>query len=309
MALFNRTTEFDFMAGRKIAIGFSAVILFVSLASIIVRGMNFGIDFTGGLLLEVGYDGPADLAEIRTALSEEGFGTPLVQNFGTTSDVLIRLPPQDEQDGGVIRDRILGVLALRDPSVELRRIEFVGQQVGEDLTEQGGLAMLIALILIFIYVMLRFRWKFAAGTISALAHDVIVVVGFFSIFGFGFDLTILAAVLATIGYSLNDTIVVFDRIRENFRAMRRDSAEHIINTSINQMLGRTIITSMTTLLVLVSLFFLGGETVSGFALALIVGVVIGTYSSIYIASATALALNVSPVDLIPPKREEIDEMP
>ncbi|HEY5624482.1 MAG TPA: protein translocase subunit SecF [Gammaproteobacteria bacterium] len=309
MALFNRTTNIDFMAGRKIAVAFSAVVLFVSLASIVVRGMNFGIDFTGGLLLEVGYDGPADLPEIRAALSEEGFGTPLVQNFGTTSDILIRLPPQDEQDAGVIRDRILDVLAQRDASVDLRRIEFVGRQVGEDLTEQGGLAMLIALILIFIYVMLRFRWKFAAGTISALAHDVIVVVGFFSIFGFGFDLTILAAVLATIGYSLNDTIVVFDRIRENFRTMRRDTAEHIINASINQMLGRTVITSMTTLLVLLSLYFLGGETVSGFALALIVGVVIGTYSSIYIASAAALALNVSPVDLIPPKREEIDDMP
>ena len=309
MALFNRTTNIDFMAGRKIAVAFSAVVLFVSLASIVVRGMNFGIDFTGGLLLEVGYDGPADLPEIRAALSEEGFGTPLVQNFGTTSDILIRLPPQDEQDAGVIRDRILDVLAQRDASVDLRRIEFVGRQVGEDLTEQGGLAMLIALILIFIYVMLRFRWKFAAGTISALAHDVIVVVGFFSIFGFGFDLTILAAVLATIGYSLNDTIVVFDRIRENFRTMRRDTAEHIINASINQMLGRTVITSMTTLLVLASLYFLGGETVSGFALALIVGVVIGTYSSIYIASAAALALNVSPVDLIPPKREEIDDMP
>ena len=201
------------------------------------------------------------------------------------------------------------MLAADDPSVELRRVEFVDGQVGDDLTEQGGLAMLIALILIFIYVMLRFRWKFAAGTITALVHDVIIVVGFFSIFGFSFDLTVLAAVLATIGYSLNDTIVVFDRIRENFRLMRRGSAEEIINNSINQMLGRTIITSMTTLLVLASLYFLGGESVSGFALALIVGVLVGTYSSIYIASASALALDVSPVDLLPPKREEIDSLP
>ncbi|MGI9258980.1 MAG: protein translocase subunit SecF [Gammaproteobacteria bacterium] len=309
MALFSKTPEINFMAGRKIAVSFSAVILVAALASILIRGMNFGIDFTGGLLLEVGYEGPANLTEIRESLAAEGFGTPLVQNFGTPSDVLVRLPPQEEQDAGVIRDSLLNVLAAGDASVELRRIEFVGQQVGEDLTEQGGLAMLIALILIFIYVMLRFRWKFAAGTISALVHDVIVVVGFFSIFGFGFDLTVLAAVLATIGYSLNDTIVVFDRIRENFRLMRRDGAESIINASINQMLGRTMITSMTTLLVLASLYFLGGEAVSNFALALIVGVIVGTYSSIYIASASALALDVSPVDLIPQKREEIDDLP
>ncbi len=309
MALFDRTPTIRFMAGRRVAVAISAAAILISLGSIGVRGLNLGIDFTGGLLVEAGYAGTADLAEIRSVLAEEGYETPLVQNFGTASDVLIRLPPQEEQDGGAIRDRLLSVLAADDPSVELRRVEFVDGQVGDDLTEQGGLAMLIALILIFIYVMLRFRWKFAAGTITALVHDVIIVVGFFSIFGFGFDLTVLAAVLATIGYSLNDTIVVFDRIRENFRLMRRGSAEEIINNSINQMLGRTIITSMTTLLVLASLYFLGGESVSGFALALIVGVLVGTYSSIYIASASALALDVSPVDLLPPKREEIDSLP
>jgi preprotein translocase subunit SecF len=309
MALFSRTPSINFMAGRRVAIAISAAAILISLGSIGVRGLNLGIDFTGGLLIEAGYAETANLAEIRSALAEEGYQTPLVQNFGTASDVLIRLPPQEEEDGGAIRDRLLRVLAAGDPSVELRRVEFVDGQVGDDLTEQGGLAMLIALILIFIYVMLRFRWKFAAGTITALVHDVIIVVGFFSIFGFGFDLTVLAAVLATIGYSLNDTIVVFDRIRENFRLMRRGSAEEIINNSINQMLGRTIITSMTTLLVLASLYFLGGESVSGFALALIVGVLVGTYSSIYIASASALALDVSPVDLLPPKREEIDSLP
>ncbi len=309
MPLFKQTPTIDFMGGRRVAIIFSAAVLLISLGSLGVRGLNLGIDFTGGLLLEVGYAGTADLAEIRIALADEGFATPLVQNFGTASDVLIRLPPQEEQDGGVLRDRITNILAERDSSVDVRRIEFVGRSVGEDLTEQGGLAMLIALILIFMYVMLRFRWKFAAGTITALVHDVIVVMGVFSIFGFGFDLSVLAAVLATIGYSLNDTIVVFDRIRENFRIMRRGSAEEIINTSINQMLGRTIITSMTTLLVLTSLYFLGGESVSGFALALIVGVLVGTYSSIYIASASALALDVSPIDLLPPNREEIDSTP
>ena len=309
MAFFSQTPNINFMGGRRVAITISAVMILISLGSIGVRGLNLGIDFTGGLLLEVGYAGTADLAEIRSALAEAGFATPLVQNFGTATDVLIRLPPQEEQDGGAIRDRVVGILAERDPSVDVRRIEFVGSTVGEDLTNQGGLAMLIALILIFMYVMLRFRWKFAAGTISALVHDVIIVVGLFSIFGFSFDLSVLAAVLATIGYSLNDTIVVFDRIRENFRIMRRGSAVEIINSSINQMLNRTIITSMTTLLVLTSLYFLGGEAVSGFALALIFGVLVGTYSSIYIASASALALDVSPVDLLPVKREEIDDLP
>ena len=299
----------DFMSGRRIALMFSAVIIVFSLGSLLTRGLNFGLEFTGGDLLEVSYAGEADLAEIRAALAEEGFETPLVQIFGTVSEVLVRLPPQENTESTAVRDRVIGALQARDPSAQLQRFEFVEPQVGEELTEQGGLAMLISLILIFIYVMLRFRWKFAAGTISALVHDVIVVFGFFSIFGFGFDLTIVAAVLATIGYSLNDTIVVFDRIRENFRLIRRGTAAQIINTSINQMLGRTMITSLTTLLVLVCLFLLGGETVSGFALALIVGVIVGTYSSIYIASASALALKVSPTDLIPPKREEIDDLP
>ena len=299
----------DFMGARRVAVAFSAVVIAASLVSLVARGLNFGLDFTGGDLLELTYEGEANLADIRAALNEEGFVNPLVQNFGTTSDVLVRLPLQAESEEGDTRARVLAALQARDPTVELRRADFVGPQVGEELTERGGLAMLIALVLIFVYVMLRFRWKFAAGTISALVHDVIVVVGFFSIFGFGFDLTILAAILATIGYSLNDTIVVFDRIRENFRLMRRGSAVEVINRSINQMLGRTMITSFTTLLVLICLFLLGGETVSGFALALIVGVVVGTYSSIYVASASALALNVSPADLIPPKREEIDSLP
>ena len=301
--------NFDFMGARRIALAASAVVLVLSMGSVLTRGLNFGLDFTGGDLLELSYQGEADLAGIRAALTGAGFENPLVQNFGTVTDVLVRLPLQEEAEEGETRERVLAALRAHDPAVELRRFEFVGPQVGEELTERGGLAMLIALVLIFIYVMLRFRWKFAAGTISALVHDVIVVVGFFSLFGFGFDLTILAAVLATIGYSLNDTIVVFDRIRENFRLMRRGTAEEVINRSINQMLGRTMITSLTTLLVLICLFLLGGETVSGFALALIVGVVVGTYSSIYVASAAALALNVSPADLIPPKREEIDSMP
>ncbi len=297
------------MGGRRIALAFSAVIMIFSLGALVTRGLNFGLEFTGGDLLEISYAGEADLADIRTTLLEEGFGNPLVQIFGRVSDVLIRLPPQEVTEGTATRDRVIDALRARDPSVQLQRFEFVEPQVGEELTEQGGLAMLIALVLIFIYVMLRFRWKFAAGTISALVHDVVVVFGFFSIFEIPFDLTIVAAILATIGYSLNDTIVVFDRIRENFRVIRRGTAEEIINASINQILGRTMITSFTTVMVLACLYLLGGATVSGFALALIVGVVIGTYSSIYVASASALALNISPTDLIPQKREEIDDMP
>jgi len=309
MSIFTRAPNFDFMGKRRLAEIASGLLIIGSFVSIFVQGLNFGIDFTGGVLLEVEYAGNADLAEIRTALAEAGFESPLVQNFGTANDALVRLAPQADQEGGEIRDRVLAALRARDPSVQLRRIEFVGPQVGEDLTEQGSLAMLIALILIFIYVMLRFRWKFAAGAIAALIHDVTIVFGFFSVFSLPFDLTIVAAILATIGYSLNDTIVVFDRIRENFRTMRRGTPVAIINTSINQMLARTLITAFTTVLVLVSLFLIGGESVSGFALALIVGIVVGTYSSTYIASALALALDVSPADLMPPKREEVDSLP
>jgi preprotein translocase subunit SecF len=309
MSIFSQTPNFDFMGKRRLAEILSGLLIIGSFVSIFAQGLNFGIDFTGGVLLEVEYAGNADLAEIRSALADAGFESPLVQNFGTVNDALVRLAPQADQEGGEIRDRVLAALTARDPSVELRRIEFVGPQVGEDLTEQGSLAMLIALILIFMYVMLRFRWKFAAGAIAALIHDVTIVFGFFSVFSLPFDLTIVAAILATIGYSLNDTIVVFDRIRENFRIIRRGTPVDIINTSINQMLARTLITAFTTVLVLVSLFLIGGESVSGFALALIVGIVVGTYSSTYIASALALALDVSPADLMPPKREEVDSLP
>ncbi len=310
MQLFARVPDFDFMSGRRIAVFFSCVIIFFSLGSIGTRGLNFGVDFTGGVLLEVGYSGAANLTDMRNALADVGYGTALVQNFGSANDVLIRLPPSgDEEEGTVVRDRVLDTLREYDSSVLLRRIEFVGPQVGEELTEQGGLAMLFALILIFAYVMLRFNRKFAAGTIAALVHDVIVVIGVFSFFGLSFDLSVLAALLATIGYSLNDTIVVFDRIRENFRVIRRGTAERIVNVSINQMLARTLITSFTTLLVLSALYVWGGQAVNGFAEALMVGVIVGTYSSIYVACTAALALKISPADLLPPKRQEIDDMP
>jgi len=310
MQLLNKGVQIDFMGSRRIAIAASATLIVISLISIATRGLNFGIDFTGGLLLEVQYGGPASLEDVRQVLVTEGYDSALVQNFGTASDVLIRLPPvESSQTSEQVADALLTALRAKDSSVELLRTEFVGPQVGEDLTEQGGLAMLIALIMIFVYIMLRFRWKFAAGAIAALVHDVIITVGFFSVLQIGFDLTVLAAVLAVIGYSLNDTIVVYDRIRENFRVIRRGGAVEIVNASINQTLSRTIITALTTLLVLIGLLFLGGQAVSGFAEALIVGIVVGTYSSIYIASAAALALDVSPADLLPPKREEIDALP
>ena len=301
-------SKINFLSIRKFTTLTSIVVLSISIFSIFFKGLNLGIDFTGGLLLEVSYDESANLTEIRSALVDGGFENPLVQNFGTTTDVLIRLSPQD-QDGGIVRDQALNLLFTQDSSVQLRRIEFVGPQVGEDLTEQGGVAMLIALILIFIYVMFRFRWKFAAGTICALFHDCIIVLGVFSLFGFSFDLTVLAAILATIGYSLNDTIVVFDRIRENFRVMRREAPVNIINYSLNQIIARTIITSFTTMIVLFALFILGGESVSEFARALIIGVFVGTYSSIYIASAAILYLNITVEDLMPPKREEEEDTP
>ena len=310
MQLFAKVPDFDFMSGRRVAVLLSCVIIFFSLGSVGTRGLNLGVDFTGGVLLEVGYSGAANLTDVRNALADAGYDTALVQNFGSANDVLIRLPPSgDEEEGTVVRDRVLDTLREYDSSVLLRRIEFVGPQVGEELTEQGGLAMLFALILIFAYVMLRFNRKFAAGTITALVHDVIVVIGVFSFFELSFDLSVLAALLATIGYSLNDTIVVFDRIRENFRIVRRGTAEKIVNASINQMLARTLITSFTTLIVLSALYIWGGQAVNGFAGALMIGVIVGTYSSIYVACTVALALKVSPADLLPAKRQEIDDMP
>jgi len=310
MQLFDRTTTINFMGPRVIALSLSVILIVISIGSLVARGLEFGLDFTGGVLIEVGYEQPADLEGIRTLLESEGFGGAVVQNFGTATEALIRLPPLDgDEEGADLGEQVMETLRSADPTVEDRRVEFVGPQIGEDLVENGGMAMLFVLIMVFAYIMLRFRWKFAAGAISALVHDVIITFGFFSVVGLEFDQSVLAAVLAVIGYSLNDTIVVYDRIRENFRLMRRGTAEAIVNTSINQTLSRTIVTGVTTLLVLFALYFLGGETVKGFSIALIVGIIVGTYSSIYVASAAALYLDVSPMDLVPPKREEIDDMP
>lgn len=299
------------MGQRKLAMVLSGVLLIVSFASFAVRGLNYGIDFTGGVLIEVGYPESADLVQVRGDLASAGFPEAVVQYFGTTHDVLVRLAPREGVSKADLSSDVLRMLRKSGADMQLRRVEFVGPQVGEELREQGGLAMLIALGAILVYVSLRFQWKFSLGAVAALFHDVIITIGFFSVLGLDFDLTVLAAVLAVIGYSLNDTIVVFDRVRENFRTMRKGTAIEIFNRSLNQTLSRTLMTSLTTLLVLVTLFFLGGELIHEFATALIVGVVIGTYSSIYVASTSALALGVIKADLMPVQKEgaEADARP
>jgi preprotein translocase subunit SecF len=312
MELLKLNTHIDFMGQRKLALIFSGVLLLVSLASFAVRGLNYGIDFTGGTLIEVEYPESADLTAVRTDLAAAGFSGAIVQYFGTTHDVLVRLSPREDLSEAELSSSVLRVLEQSGgEGMQLRRVEFVGPQVGEELTEQGGLAMLIALGAILVYVSMRFLWKFSLGAVAALFHDVIITIGFFSALGLEFDLTVLAAILAVIGYSLNDTIVVFDRVRENFRTMRKGTPVQIFNASLNQTLSRTVMTSLTTLLVLIALFFLGGELIHEFATALIVGVVIGTYSSVYVASTAALALGVIKSDLLVVTKEgdEADARP
>ena len=312
MRLIKQKTSIDFLGPkrRKIALSLSALFVLVSIVSLATRGLEFGIDFTGGILLEVGYQQAANLEDIRGDLINEGYASAQVQRFGADNVVLVRLPPQ-EGDVDQIRTRLQQTLQAGEQISDLRRVEFVSPQVGSELAERGALAMVVALMMIFVYVMIRFQWKFSAGAVAALAHDAIVTVGFFSIFGLPFDLTVVAAVLAVIGYSLNDTVVAFDRIRENFFALRGRTAEEAMNISINEMLARTIITGVTTLLVLVALLLLGGESIAPFSIALIVGIIIGTYSSIYTASATALFLNVNAQDLIEPIKDPslIDDLP
>ena len=313
MRFLKRKTRIDFLSQsrRRVALVVSAIVVVVSLVSFGMRGLNFGIDFTGGILLEVGYSEPANVEAIRSDLFDAGFEDAQVQFFGTATDVLVRLPPQEGKDPGEVRTQLQNTLAADGKQIDLRRVESVSPQVGDELAEQGGLALIIALLLIFAYVMFRFQWKFAAGAVAALAHDVIVTVGFFSILGLPFDLTVVAAVLAVIGYSLNDTVVAFDRIRENFFKLRGVNAEESMNTSINEMLARTIITGVTTLLVLIALLVFGGESIAPFSIALIVGIIVGTYSSIYTASATALLLGVNAQDLIEPVKDPtlLDDLP
>ncbi len=311
MQIIPTKTHIDFMGKRRFAAVLSAVLIVISIGSLATRGLNFGIDFTGGVLIEVRYPDAANLVDVRARLGNGGFGNAIVQNFGSATEVLIRVMPEEGVDAGKVGDHIFELLRSGDAGVDLRRAEFVGPQVGEELTERGGLAMLFAIFMILIYIWIRFQWKMAIGSVAALVHDVMITIGFFSILQIPFDLAVLAAILAVIGYSLNDTVVVFDRIRENFRLIKRQGAESIMNLSVNQMLGRTIITSLTTLLVVVALFFLGGQAVRGFSIALIVGILIGTYSSIYIASATALAMDLTTEELLPVKvdKHAIDDLP
>lgn len=302
----------NFIGNRKIALTFSGLLMLISIISLAVRGLHMGIDFTGGTLVEVEYQNPVDLTAIRKTLSDAGFGDATVQNYGTAKNVMIRLKQHKDVSSKDLSLKVLEELNknAKEPAT-LRRVDFVGSQVGDDLAEDGFLALLYSTIGILIYVAWRFEWKFSTGAVLATFHDVIVTVGLFSVFGLEFDLTVLAAILALIGYSLNDTIVVYDRIRENFRFLRKESTEKIMNISINETLSRTIMTSMTVILVLVALFFLGGPTIHNFSIALLFGVVFGTYSSIFIASPMALILGISPEDLMIPVKEgaDIDNRP
>ena len=311
MQLLKTNSVINFMGKRNIAMIFSAILLLAAVGSIVTRGLSLGIDFTGGTLIEVGYTQDANLPAIRETLTQGGHGDASVQQFGTAKDVLIRLAKSEEQSSSTLSNEVFGMLSKAvDGQVELRRVEFVGPQVGDELTEDGFLAVLVALMAILIYVALRFEWRFAVGSVVALIHDVTITIGLFSLLQIEFDLPVLAAVLAVIGYSLNDTIVVFDRVRENFRKMRKGTSESIINSSLTQTLSRTLMTSLTTILVLLALFFLGGEIIHGFAFALLVGVFVGTYSSIYVASTAALMLGVSKEDLMPVQKENVvDDRP
>jgi len=305
MRIFSKGSQIDFMSGRKIALIFSSLLVIASFVSLGTKGLNFGIDFTGGTLVEVEYSKAVELAGVRASLGEAGFKEAIVQHFGTPRNVLVRVAPREGMAQDAISDQVLETLrGSYDGEIELRRREFVGPQVGEELTEQGGLALLYAMIGILLYVWMRFEYRFSLGSVIALAHDVIIALGAFSFWQLEFNLPVLAALLAIIGYSLNDTIVVFDRIRENFRKMRKAAPIEVMNVSINQTLARTLVTSLTTLLVLLALLILGGQVIFGFSLALIIGVVVGTYSSIYVASTSALYLGVNRVDLMPVQKEK-----
>ncbi|MGF1644495.1 MAG: protein translocase subunit SecF [Thiotrichales bacterium] len=305
--------EIDFMRLRNAAFVFSILIFLVSIAAVAVRGLNFGIDFTGGTLVEGGYQETVPLERIRDALADGGFERSVVQYFGSSREILIRLPPQEgEANSALLSDRIIETLkGASEQAFEVKRVEFVGPQVGEELREDGGLALLFAFLGILVYVAFRFEWRLSVGAIVALLHDPVLIIGIFAVTQTEFDLTTLAALLAVIGYSINDTIVIYDRIREGFRKIRKGTPSQIVNTSINETLARTIMTSGSTLLVVLALYFLGGSAINGFALVLLIGIVVGTYSSIYVASNLALMLGLSRETLIPPEKkdEAVDQLP
>tara|TARA_B100000470_G_scaffold120111_1_gene92730 strand:- start:118 stop:1053 length:936 start_codon:yes stop_codon:yes gene_type:complete len=306
MIISMKKIQLNFMGMRKATSIVSALLIIFSVFTLSYQGLNLGIDFTGGTLVEVGYPEAVNLDKLRQSFSDSEFNDVAIQYFGSAKEILIRIPPQQGLNSADVSNKLLDLLSSNNFSAEMRRVEFVGPQVGEELREDGGLAMLYALLCIMVYIAFRFQMRFSVGAVSALIHDVIITLGFFSITRFNFDLTILAALLAVIGYSLNDTIVVFDRVRENFRKIRDKTPVEVFNISLNQTLRRTLMTSFTTLLVLIALFLLGGEIIHGFSVALIFGVLIGTYSSIYIASPVTLMLGIKKEDLMPVKKEGVD---
>jgi len=305
--MLNFKQTINFLSVRRITTTLSITLMIFSLVSIITKGLNPGIDFTGGFQIEISYQQPPEIEDIRNNLSSAGFNDAIVQNSGSATDIMIRIAPREGLDSRTVGKLIIENLSQSSNSAELMSSEYVSAQVGEELTEQGGLAMIFALIMIMIYIVFRFQWKFSIGAVMALIHDVLITVGVFSFFQITFDLAVLAAILAVVGYSLNDTIVIFDRIRENFRSMRRAETLDILNASITQTISRTMITSSTTLMVLLALYIMGGQSLEGFSLALIIGVLIGTYSSIFIASTSIFYLDISTSDLLPSKREEVDD--
>jgi preprotein translocase subunit SecF len=304
MKFLNRKTNIDFMSQRKVAMVFSIIMILVSITSLATRGLNFGLDFTGGTLIEVGYPAAPDTTEVRDQLAGAGFDS-VVQTFGAATDIVVFIPPSEMAESNAeLSTRVLATLSQGvEGEIEVRRVEFVGPQVGDELAEQGILAVIYAMVGVFLYVMFRFQWRFSVGAVAALFHDIIISMGVISLVQIEFDLTVVAALLAVVGYSLNDTIVLFDRIRENFPRYRKRQPIEVVNTSINETLSRTLMTSTTTLIVLVSLFIFGGEIINGFAFTLIVGVLIGTYSSIYVASTTLLLMGVSKYDLMEVEKE------
>jgi preprotein translocase subunit SecF len=311
MEFFHNKTSFPFMGTRRRWYLVSAVVIVASFVSLGVRGLNFGIDFTGGVVMEFTFPQAANLEKVRADLAGAGFGDAAVQSFGTSRDVLVRLLPREGGDVNAVGQSVLAAIQAGEPGAELRRTELVGPQVGKELAEKGALAILFTFLLILAYVAFRFQWKLGIGAIVAALHDPIVILGFFSMTGMVFDLPALAAILAVIGYSLNDTVVVFDRLRERFISMRKGTSEEVIDTAVNETLSRTIMTSSTTLLTVLALLFFGGEVLRGFSVALTIGILVGTYSSIYIASALALDLKLTARDLLPVQREKdaVDDMP
>ena len=304
MKFLNRKTTIDFMSRRNIALVFSTILIIASITSLATKGLNFGLDFTGGTLIEVEYPSAPDTTEVRENLTNAGFDS-IVQTFGAATDIVVRIPPSEvEESSAELSSRVLAALSQGvEGEIEMRRVEFVGPQVGDELAEQGILAVIYAMVGVFLYVMFRFQWRFSVGAVAALFHDIIISMGVISFVQIEFDLTVVAAILAVVGYSLNDTIVLFDRIRENFPRYRKRQPIEVVNTSINETLSRTLMTSTTTLMVLTALFYFGGEIIHGFAFTLIVGVVIGTYSSIYVASNVLLMLGVSKYDLMEVEKE------